>query len=85
MRRLWQMYWFPYAIIIPHRHGLSHLPGLGTAGRVAYLAVTIWLLVRLSVLPPIDRVPEWVFPIAIGLAVSDFTHFWLDFIRRERK
>ena len=81
MKRLWQMYWFPYAIIIPHRHGLSHLPGLGTAGRLAYLLLTAFAVVRLGDLP-VDGVPAWVFPIAVGLAVSDFVHFWLDFIRR---
>lgn len=41
--KLWQSYWSPYATFIPHRHWLSHLPGIGTALRIFYLSIPVWI------------------------------------------
>ena len=38
---VWTLYWLPYAWTIPHRHWLSHAPGIGTAIRMLYL---LWWL-----------------------------------------
>lgn len=66
--------WKPYQRIIPcHRHVLSHLPIIGTFGRVVYLgALPVfffgyqWLLL-----------PE-VWCIALGLALGDALHWVMD-------
>lgn len=77
--KLWQLYWTPYARLIPHRSMLSHGPIVGTIGRMLYLA-------------PFYAVPVLVwshyfgFPAAqifgyfVGLAWVDTMHFVMDFL-----
>lgn len=33
---LWRLFWTPYALLVPHRHSLSHFPILGTIVRIGY-------------------------------------------------
>jgi uncharacterized metal-binding protein len=51
--------WLPYRRLLRHRSLLSHCPGLGTAGRLAYLAaITLGLslvLQPLGIIPPPPR------------------------------
>jgi uncharacterized metal-binding protein len=45
--RAWALFWRPYGLMLPHRSRLSHLPVLGTAIRLIYLAILpalIWWL-----------------------------------------
>lgn len=79
MARVWQLYWTPYARLIPHRSWLSHAPIIGTVGRILYLA-------------PIYAIPLLIwtyffgFPTApfigwaLGLAWVDLLHFVMDFL-----
>lgn len=71
---LFRFMWKPYQRIIPcHRHVLSHLPIIGTVGRVVYLGA----------LPVFFFGPEWlmlpeVWCIALGLALADALHWVMD-------
>lgn len=42
--KLFWLYWWPYAKLIPHRHALSHLPILGTSLRLAYVFLPFLIL-----------------------------------------
>ncbi len=88
---LWEMFWTPYAYLIPHhRHPLSHLPLLGTALRLVYLfgvpALLGWLLCEvLGACPEVNwaalvstppyELLAWA---AGGLALVDALHVALD-------
>jgi uncharacterized metal-binding protein len=72
---LWRAYWFPYSRLIPHRHWVSHLPLVSTAIRLTYL---FWWI-------PLVPVTSWLWTaflwFAVGLALADFNHAFLDFVR----
>jgi uncharacterized metal-binding protein len=80
---LWLGLWLPYALIIPHRSFLSHMPILGTAIRLLYLAG--WLYLTLYSLDMVDKalvilgsnlgVIMWL---CLGLAISDIGHWIAD-------
>lgn len=76
--KLWQLYWTPYAKLIPHRSLLSHGPFVGTIGRMLYLA-------PLYALPLLVWSHYFGFPAAqifgyfVGLAWVDAMHFVMDF------
>jgi uncharacterized metal-binding protein len=38
-----RLFWWPYRHWLPHRSLFSHCPGLGTAGRLAYLGVLVMI------------------------------------------
>jgi len=69
---LWQTYWMPYALAIPHRSWLSHGPFIGTALRMVYtLAIPIvlgWLVPSWA----------WILPVFAGWATVDLVHIVLD-------
>jgi len=80
---LWVAFWYPYAMLIPHRSPLSHWPILGTAGRVSYLFV--WVKITAVMfgcsLPILTIVNQPVFMIwFFGLAIADTAHFVMDVI-----
>ncbi len=84
---LWTGLWWPYAhLLIPrHRHPLSHLPILGTAIRVVYLAgvpLILWWLLHLAIPEiPLPTLPQISLPIwwsLGGLALVDALHTILD-------
>lgn len=71
---LWQIYWYPYALLNPHR-GVSHWPLVGTLTRALYLlapAIAAWAW------------QGWPVPWAIlgywfaGLCLADLAHIVLD-------
>jgi uncharacterized metal-binding protein len=76
---LWYIFWQPYSRLIPHRSPLSHLPILGTALRLAYLAILPflgwWFLGRAW---PLPSIPAWLIWSVVGLALADLSHYILD-------
>lgn len=82
----YQLLWYPYALALPHRHPLSHLPIIGTLGRLAYIQAWIWLArIHARGILGLDFNPlfwlreplytaAWVF----GLMVSDALHWLMD-------
>lgn len=83
---LWEMYWKPYAVLIPHhRHWLSHMPFISTAIRLLYLAMPL-LLWRYWQYHQIGLVlPTWFILAYYGLASADLLHWFLDTITKRRK
>ena len=75
----WEWYWFPYARIVPHRSPWSHLPGLGTAARLLYLALPYLVYGWAFGFPWWD----WgvVLQVWAGMAVQDTVHLVLDAVR----
>ena len=68
------LYWYTYAVIMPHRHFLSHFPVVGTLGRLMYLAPLWWLLFwRVGL-----DVPGWGVWWVAGLMLSDAVHWARD-------
>jgi uncharacterized metal-binding protein len=67
---VWTLYWLPYAWTIPHRHWLSHAPGVGTLIRMLYVGWWIPLIA------PVD----WRFVVVMWLAwcVQDIAHLAAD-------
>lgn len=72
---LWQLYWWPYQRLRPHR-GKSHMIPLGTVERFAYL---LWLPVAVSLflVPEQAIVMFWVLVFG-GQLVQDSVHVALD-------
>lgn len=76
---VWSLLWSLYSWVIPHRHWVSHLPIIGTAGRLSYLTAILSLISmgkfwQWPFLLPIDL----LFCFFIGLAVSDMAHWIMD-------
>lgn len=75
---LWLMFWWPYALIHSHR-GVSHIPIVGTLGRLLYMAILliiIWLILGCKPLPVID--PWLLKGLVAGLILSDILHWVMD-------
>jgi uncharacterized metal-binding protein len=77
----WAMLWRPYSYLIPHRSPLSHMPLIGTAIRLGYMAALGWLvllaldLARVITIPALPAWWPWSFA---GLVLADLLHFILD-------
>ena len=79
--RLWNLFWYPYGRLIPHRHFLSHGPIIGTIGRVMYLlAVPAALALISGYGAQFTAVFTGIFFVywVVGLIISDVGHFLLD-------
>jgi uncharacterized metal-binding protein len=80
----WPALWDTYARLLPHRHALSHLPIVGTAGRLAYLwawlvlarRAIVWSVgIRVTLpAPPIYAIALFL----VGLLLSDTLHWLMD-------
>ncbi len=71
----------PYGLLIPHRHWLSHLPVVGTIGRVVYIMLPL-LILGFS-FPSGNPVPgllrnQYFWYAFLGLSIADTIHFALD-------
>jgi len=71
----------PYGLLIPHRHWLSHLPVVGTIGRVLYIMFPLFILgfAFPSGNPTLGVLRNRYFWFAfLGLSIADTIHFALD-------
>src|SRR5688572_16707475 len=41
---LWRLFWTPYALLVPHRHAISHMPIMGTIFRIGYMVLILNML-----------------------------------------
>jgi len=78
-----QVWWYPYALLFKHRSPWTHLPLVGTLGRLLYVALTLSPLVALAWAggwrPSADPLVRWYAVWALaGLAVSDAAHWLMD-------
>lgn len=76
---LWEVFWYPMARAIPHRHWLSHLPPIGTFVRLGYM-VGPWLWRYRT---EIDFAycwmdHRWALWILFWWVYQDYVHFALD-------
>lgn len=73
-------FWMPYALLIPHRSAVSHVPILSTVIRVVYMLlplVALWYFGVVAVNWEIVLMLLGLEPM-LGLSVSDFGHWILD-------
>jgi uncharacterized metal-binding protein len=78
----------PYGLAIPHRSFLSHGPLIGTAGRLVYIFLPLWLLTQAckaaGYCPTnwISRLVtmEFFWWVVLGLAIVDTLHALMDAI-----
>jgi len=76
----------PYGLAIPHRSILSHGPLIGTAGRLAYILVPLWLLAQACQAMGycstnwVSRLvaAELFWWVVLGLAIVDTLHALMD-------
>lgn len=76
----------PYGLAIPHRSILSHGPTIGTAGRLAYIVVPLWLLAQACLTMGycstnwVSRLvaTESFWWVVLGLAMVDILHAVMD-------
>lgn len=78
LAKLWQLYWTPYARLVPHRSLLSHGPVIGTLGRMFYLlpvySIPLLLWTYFFGFPTAQ-----LFAYFVGLAWVDALHYIMDF------
>jgi uncharacterized metal-binding protein len=86
---IWRSIWYPYALMVPHRSWVSHLPVAGTAFRLGYLYLVYFLIALIVGATGLIHMPEvrltaqgilhsyliWAFA---GLALADALHFAMD-------
>ena len=85
--KFWSLYWRPYGVMIPHRSRLSHMPLVGTAIRLMYLAILPALIYWFATGAGFSagtRFTQPVFPAwgwwAIGgLVLADTLHYIMDY------
>lgn len=76
--RLYQLYWMPYSLLVPHRSFISHSPIIGTAIRFAYLfAVPTIIIFAINKEYAVSLLPLSVTAF-LGLCASDAVHIFLD-------
>lgn len=71
------MLWYPYARLLPHRSPWSHLPIIGTLGRLAYMGIFAGIALALGWKPTLGYPEVWV-GLLCGLALSDAAHWAFD-------
>lgn len=76
----WQIIWYPYALLIPHRSPWSHAPLMGTAVRLLYLGALLYGAQTLAGYNWIGALLSWPgLPWALlGWAAQDTLHWLLD-------
>jgi uncharacterized metal-binding protein len=80
---LWRLFWTPYALLIPHRHFISHMPIFGTLVRIGYIfmiinIVNLLLFIVLSMFDTVSFVWLWNWSFFFGLCHVDAIHFVVD-------
>ena len=87
LRRLRDVFWFPYGLAFRHRTFLSHFPVVGTTTRILYVGLPLLLVAwRLGV--DFSKIPHWVEMVgagaAIGVAAAETAHALADSWHRPR-
>jgi uncharacterized metal-binding protein len=77
LSKVWQIFWSPYSLCVPHRSIISHSLFLSTALRILYVLCAFLILCALiGVTPP--ALGRWFLPWFFGLCVSDLVHIIID-------
>lgn len=80
---LWRLFWTPYALLVPHRHAISHMPIMGTIFRIGYVflilnMLNLFLRLILSMFDTVSLVWLWNWSFFFGLCHVDAIHFLVD-------
>jgi uncharacterized metal-binding protein len=80
---LWRLFWTPYALLVPHRHFVSHFPIVGTILRIGYFFLIINLLnlvwsFIIGLFDTVSFVWIWDWSFFFGLAHVDAVHWAVD-------
>lgn len=78
VEKLWDIFWWPYRNVLPHRGFWSHFPVLSTVIRLCYIYVLVILPVKLVVGFDLPHLREWMLWGLLGLIASDAVHWLLD-------
>jgi uncharacterized metal-binding protein len=82
--RLWgpvRYFWWPYMRVLPHRSAVSHWPVIGTAGRLFYLAIPVFIVgavLGLDLDTVLTAHANDLVAVLIGLELSNDLHFAAD-------
>lgn len=71
----------PYGLLVPHRHWISHLPVVGTIGRLLYIMLPLFIVgFSFSSGNPVVKIlrNHYFWYGFLGLALADTIHFALD-------
>lgn len=80
---LWRLFWTPYALLVPHRHSISHMPILGTLVRIGYIFTVlnivslIWWMI-FNIIDTVSFIWIWNWSFFFGLAHVDTIHWMAD-------
>lgn len=82
-QHVWRLIWFPYAVLVPHRHFISHFPVISTLLRIGYIFLIINLsvaLFRIAFNIELDKPFYWIWDWSFffGLVHVDTVHFVVD-------
>lgn len=85
--KFWSFYWRPYGLMIPHRSRLSHLPVVGTAIRLLYLAILPAMIYWFATGAGFNagshltrpEFPVWGWWAIGGLILADTLHYIMDY------
>ena len=80
---IWRAFWMPYALMVPHRHFISHLPILGTLLRIGYVFLVLnflnlFIRLVLSLFDTVSLVWLWDWSFFFGLCHVDTIHYLVD-------
>ena len=82
---LWGVFWWPYAVVVPHRSTISHFPVISTIIRATYLLIPIIIIMMLLKIPlPTTISPLWTWAF-LGLCLSDLLHIILDAFWKQKQ
>jgi uncharacterized metal-binding protein len=80
---LWRLFWTPYALLVPHRHIVSHFPIIGTILRIGYVFLILNLLHLFAWLlfmqfDTVSFIWIWDWSFFFGLCHVDAVHWAVD-------
>jgi uncharacterized metal-binding protein len=80
---LWRLFWTPYALLVPHRHFVSHFPIVGTLLRVGYVFMLINIInfiawIGFQLFDTVSFLWLWDWSFFFGLCHVDAVHWAVD-------
>jgi len=77
---IWRVFWWPYAVLAPHRSWMSHAPLISTLLRLGYCYGTYFVVCAILQVPAWVPEPHMALYSCSGLVVSDTLHYIADII-----
>jgi uncharacterized metal-binding protein len=74
----WRLFWWPYAVLVPHRSWISHFPVISTIIRVVIIVSTFVVFEYVLFKSYLPLHFHYMLVWFLGLTISDTKHFVLD-------